>query len=147
MKKVVLEKKTGNAAFIPVTEQLYPAANGFYVDEINTAPVTYRLLLFALDGTVQYSKHLFFNADKHTSFNLYPNPVHDKVTVQLPVNTKGKISVAITDVNGKQLLQQELLIQPDRTTVELSLKQLPAGIYQVRLVNNGQQFTAKLIRQ
>ncbi|RXK58377.1 T9SS type A sorting domain-containing protein [Lacibacter luteus] len=147
VKKVVLEKKTGNGAFISVTEQQLPVENGFYVDEINAAPVTYRLLLFASDGAVQYSKHLFFDAAKNASFNLYPNPVSDKVTVQLPVNTKGKTIIAITDVNGKQLLQQEILIQPSQTILELSLKQLPVGIYQIRLVNNGQQFIAKLIRQ
>ncbi|WP_144886136.1 T9SS type A sorting domain-containing protein [Lacibacter cauensis] len=147
VKKVVLEKKTGSTAFVPVTEKLQPALNGFYDDERNTTPVTYRLLLFALDGTVQHSKHLFFNADKQTSFNLYPNPAQDKVTVQLPVNTKGKTFVAITDVNGKLLLQKELLIQPAQTTFELSVKHLPIGIYQVRLVNNAVQFTTKLLKQ
>ncbi len=148
VKKVVLEKKIGNASFIAVKEETYPlAVNGFYADEKNTALVTYRLLLYAVNGSIQYSKNLFFDVEQNRSFSLYPNPVAEQVTIQLPVNTNGKTVIAITDVNGKQLMHQELFIQPSQSNVLLSLKQLPAGIYQVRLINSNREFGAKLIKQ
>lgn len=148
IKRVVLERKLGNASFIAVAEETYPsAANGFYTDENSNGKVTYRLLVNALNGSSQYSQHLFFDVQQNTSFNFYPNPVTEQLTIQLPVSTKGKTLFTITDVNGKQVMHQELYIQPAQLNVQLSLKQLPAGVYQIRLLNSNQQFAAKLIKQ
>lgn len=148
IKKLVLEKKTGNAGFYPLKEQIHPAvADGYFVDEKNAEPVTYRLLLLAENGSSQYSHHLFFDADKTQVFNLYPNPASENVTILLPPHTNGKTMITITDVNGRQLWQQEFFMQREQTTVVLSLKQLSAGMYQLRLTNNNRQFIAKLLKQ
>lgn len=148
VKKIVVEKKTGNAAFQPITEILSPATvNGFFVDEQIYTAATYRLLVYALNGNRQYSHSLFFDTGELLSFNLYPNPVNDHVTIQLPANSKGKSVVTITDVNGKQLLQQTVFMQQMQFTLRLSVSRLPAGIYHLRLQNNERQYSSKFIKQ
>lgn len=148
VKKVVLERKTGNSRFVAVAEQLYPeTVNGSYTEENYPAPVTYRLLVYALNGSSQYSQSLFFTANKNRMFNLYPNPAKEEVVIQLPENVKGKTIVSITDINGRQLLQQHLFIHSAQTNAQLNLQQVPAGIYEVRLISNNQQFAAKLVKQ
>ncbi|HLO38226.1 MAG TPA: hypothetical protein VK173_07050, partial [Lacibacter sp.] len=81
VQKIVLERRTGNEAFISVYEQLDPTTiNGFYVDQKNNSNVTYRLVVYALNGERQYSNHVFFEADERKTFHLYPNPANDDVT-------------------------------------------------------------------
>jgi hypothetical protein len=148
VKKIVVEKKIGNASFQPITEIISPATvNGFFVDEQSYNTATYRLLVYALNGNSQYSHSLFFDAGEQLSFNLYPNPVTDQVTIQLPATGNGKNIVTITDVNGKQLLQQQFFMQQIQSTLRLSVSPLPAGIYHLRLQNNGRQYSSKFIKQ
>lgn len=148
VQKVVLERKTGNGQFEKITEQFSPStATGFYTDERRNSNVTYRFVVFALNGERQYSNHLFFEAGAVKTFNLYPNPATNEVTIQLPVNVNGKAGISVTDVNGRQVMLQQLIIPASQTRTTLDLKDLPAGIYHIRLEIKGEIYTAKLVKQ
>ncbi len=148
VQKVVLERKTGNEQFKKIAEQFNPSTvNGFYTDEENNSNVTYRLVVFALNGERQYSNHVFFEASVMKTFNLYPNPATDEVTIQLPGNINGRAGIVVTDVNGRQVLLQQMIIPAYSTNTTLALKKLPAGIYQLRLEINGEVYSAKLVKQ
>jgi hypothetical protein len=59
----------------------------------------------------------------------------------------GRAGVALTDVNGKQVLLQQMMIPAAQTNSKISLKDLPAGFYHVRLEINGEVYSAKLLKQ
>lgn len=148
VQKIVLEKRIGDKPFISVYEQINPqTSNGFYVDEKNNSNVTYRLAVFALNGERQYSNHVFFEADERKTFHLYPNPANDDVTIQLPANFIGKTHVIVTDITGRQVINQQLFIQSSQINTVVSVKQLPAGIYNIRLENKDESYSAKLLKQ
>jgi hypothetical protein len=148
VQKIVLERKTGNEAFRTVYEQFDPqTSNGFYVDEKNNSNVTYRLVLIALNGERQYSNHVFFEPAAVKTFNLYPNPATNEVTIQLPGNINGRAGIVVTDVNGRQVLLQQMIIPTSQSNTTLALKNLPAGIYQLRMEINGEIYSAKLVKQ
>ncbi len=148
VQKIVLEKRIGNEPFKTVYEQLDPQTiNGFYVDEKNNSNVTYRLAVFSLTGERQYSNHVFFEAGERKTFHLYPNPANDDVTIQLPVNFIGKTHVVVTDINGRQVINQQLFIPSSQNSAVVSVKQLPAGIYNIRLENKDESYSAKLLKQ
>lgn len=148
VQKIVLEKRTGNEVFRTLYEQIDPVtSNGFYVDEKNNCNVTYRLVIYALNGERQYSNHVFFDAAVVKTFNLYPNPATNEITIQLPVNVNGRAGVVVTDVNGRQVMLQQLIIPSTQTSAKLILKDLPIGIYQLRLQINSEVYSAKLVKQ
>jgi hypothetical protein len=143
-----LEKRTGNEAFRNVYEQFDPqTSNGFYVDEKSNLNVTYRLVLFSINGERQYSNHVFFEAGERKTFHLYPNPANDDVTIQLPATFNGKTRLIVTDINGRQVMNQQLFIQPSQINTVISVKDLSAGIYNIRLENNDELYSAKLLKQ
>lgn len=147
IQKIVLERKIGNEAFKTVYEQFDPAtSNGFYADEKNSSTVTYRLAVFSLTGERQYSNHVFFESALIKTFNLYPNPANDDVTIQLPANFTGKTNMVVIDINGRQVISQQLIIQ-SQNNVLVSVKQLPVGFYSIRLENKGEVYSAKLLKQ
>jgi hypothetical protein len=148
VQKVALERKTGNEQFKKITEQFNPStANGFYADDETNSNVTYRLVVYALNGERQYSNHVFFEAAAVKTFNLYPNPATNEVTIQLPGNINGRAGIVVTDVNGRQVLLQQMIIPTSQSNTTLALKNLPAGIYQLRLEINGEIYSAKLVKQ
>lgn len=148
VQKIVLERRIGNESFRNVYEQLDPqTSNGFYTDEPVNSNVTYRLVVFALNGEKQYSNHVFIEADARKKFHLYPNPANDDVTIQLPANFNGKTQVVVTDINGRQVINQQLFIQSSQINTVVSVKHLPAGIYNIRLENKDGSYSAKLLKQ
>lgn len=148
VQKIVLERKAGNEQFKKITEQFNPSTvNGFYTDEEINTTVTYRLVVYALSGERQYSNHIFFEAEGRKTFHLYPNPANDDFTIQLPANFNGKTHVVVTDITGRQVINQQLFIQASQINTVVSVKHLPAGIYNIRLENKGELYSAKLLKQ
>jgi hypothetical protein len=149
VQKIVLERKTGNERFKQITEQLYPSsANGFYTDkEINSA-VTYRLVLYGLNGERQYSNHIYFDAALPVkTISFYPNPASNDITIQLPVKVIGKTTIIVLDITGQQVLNQQLFISSSQNNLRIAVEKLPAGIYNIRLENKEEVYSAKLIKQ
>jgi hypothetical protein len=77
------------------------------------------------------------------SFNLYPNPATDMITVDVESiqNTSGINNMVIFDLIGKEVLHETITIISDKLTVDVS--DLPNGNYFVRLGQFGN--TQKLI--
>ncbi len=148
VQKVVLEKRTGNEAFRTIYQQSDLETNhGFYIDDKSNYNLTYRLVVYAVNGERQYSNHLFFETDGRNLFHIYPNPAKDDVIIQLPTNVNGRAGISITDVNGRQVRIQQIFIPASQTNIPLSLKDLPAGIYHLRLEIKGEAYFTKLIKQ
>ncbi len=79
--------------------------------------------------------------------NLYPNPAQQQIN--LTINTQDAINgqVRIVSATG-QVVQQQVLDQAaGHNLLQLSVEQLPAGIYFVRLETAEQQQTLKFVKQ
>jgi len=51
----------------------------------------------------------------------------------------------IVDANGRQLLQQSIVLMADKQTVPVHLKHCATGIYFLKIITNGKSKTEKLI--
>lgn len=79
-----------------------------------------------------------------TSISIYPNPVHDKLTLELS-GTNNNTRVVITDYTGKEIIGQNLHSGPG--LYQLDVTTLSSGIYLVK-VQAGENFTVhKLIKE
>ncbi len=84
------------------------------------------------------------NAETSRKIEVYPNPVGENFTILIPGSSE-KISLIITDLQGKLVYSKEFM----NTGKELTITNhnLPSGLYLLRLSDNSNTYTSKLIKQ
>lgn len=90
---------------------------------------------FTVNGTSSISD---YNVTRNI-FEVYPNPAQSVLNISLNQVAKTS-SILITDITGKQVIAQ-----PEIKTAKLSFNigNLPAGVYFVRLIQDGKTYTRK----
>jgi hypothetical protein len=82
--------------------------------------------------------------DKVNNLSMFPNPANDQVFVDLDLSIATDVQIGITNALGQLVSSQALgVIQTQRA--ELSIKDLPSGMYLVRFQIGEEQVTRKLI--
>ncbi|MFZ4799161.1 MAG: T9SS type A sorting domain-containing protein [Bacteroidia bacterium] len=94
----------------------------------------YRLKQIDFDGSFVYSKTEVLNFNRRKSLNLYPNPVHDI----LSLSESGNIS--IYDLQGRLVLTQ-------LNTAQVNISNLENGIYLAYVFADNIQEVVKIIKQ
>lgn len=66
---------------------------------------------------------------------LYPNPVDQKLTINLPTDMLGKNNVVITDISGKIIYVRDYSISKESPFIEVTSVQLPTttGVYTISI--------------
>lgn len=80
------------------------------------------------------------NVISNTEIKLYPNPANDYVILDMP-KLKGRKQLRLIDRRGK-VLREERFIE---TLHQLSLKDLPKGMYFLHIQNKSQRTTQKIL--
>ncbi|MCB0705472.1 MAG: VCBS repeat-containing protein [Saprospiraceae bacterium] len=84
--------------------------------------------------------------EAYGSLSLYPNPASDNVQVVFDAKAALSANIRLLDVLGRELMLQEIdRLVIGSNVIELSVKDLPAGMYQVQFQIDGQTATRKLI--
>ena len=69
---------------------------------------------------------------------LYPNPANNQLTIQLSTPTNEKVTMVITDLQGKIVQQQPVNIASGNNNVHLNISNLSSGNYFIKAIcNNG----------
>jgi hypothetical protein len=77
-------------------------------------------------------------------YKLYPNPAQDMVTVSCTVSFESNAQIVLSDIMGRDLLSQNL--EEGHFKANISLKNLPPGLYACRLVQSGKtEIIGKLV--
>ncbi|MCS6809328.1 MAG: choice-of-anchor D domain-containing protein [Bacteroidota bacterium] len=97
---------------------------------LQTTSSNLRLLTSQAGGT-----HLFFSSPSPLRIlTMQPNPASDRIIIQYTIATTGTMTLNILDVFGRTLRTQALSVTATGTQeVSLSLDNIPAGTYFVRL--------------
>ncbi|HEV7782878.1 MAG TPA: T9SS type A sorting domain-containing protein [Chitinophagaceae bacterium] len=103
----------------------------------------YRLKSVNLDGTASYSKVVLVVFDKQTQLEIFPNPVHDVLTIK---NSFSSGMVSLYDVNGKQVRTQKITTA-NSSGINMSLSGLPNGVYVVKLESEGNTLQSKIVKK
>jgi len=100
---------------------------------------------------VKIKTNTSFAASKTASLSaltVYPNPAGATFTVKFNLSSNGNTTLAIYDMSGKQLLVPvNGRLTAGTYTKTVSAAALPAGMYLVKLVHNGQVSSMKIIRE
>lgn len=82
-------------------------------------------------------------ADQQLKAKLFPNPAKEWVMISQLSNSR--IEIGLYKSDGAQLFFQEAM--PENQTYKLSIQNLPAGLYRLRLVQDGKQSWLRLIKE
>ncbi len=74
-------------------------------------------------------------------FKIYPSPAKNVLNVNYYQQNAGRISITVTDVNGKTMLNKHIEGTAGNQLIPLSVQTLPAGAYFLRL--NGERSLVK----
>ena len=84
-------------------------------------------------------------ANANEDFTIYPNPANKMFYAQINSNDATIAVMNITDVSGKQVMQQTLKLQTGTQNISVDVASLTPGLYFVSVVNNGKSSTQKLV--
>ncbi len=82
------------------------------------------------------------NEESLTSFEMYPNPVNNKLFINGLENIK---SVTIYDISGRLINQVSYL--GNHNAVEVSTNKLTQGTYFVKVKTNAGEFVKKVVKE
>ncbi|MEO7924213.1 MAG: T9SS type A sorting domain-containing protein [Chitinophagaceae bacterium] len=111
----------------------------------------YRLRQLDLDNRDKLSKILLIKGEKLALpgiEGLFPNPAKSTVNLVIVNGEKEKLTIKITDINGRTVLQQEVEVETGCNTIPVDIIRLDRGTYLVQLFHsNGYASAARLIKQ
>jgi hypothetical protein len=134
-----------------VSAKGYSASKELY-DFTDVAPLTgtnyYRLKLVDADNRISYSQTIVIkNSNALVNIEIFPNPVSDLLQVQLPAKQNGSANISITDATGKIVFTKPVQLSTGNNATSIPVRQLPNGVYQFTLENNGDRQTKTFIKQ
>ncbi len=103
-----------------------------------TAPAAkrlyYRLRQEDIDGTTTYSSIVTVAGQGIPGAMLSPNPVRDKVTLQLALDAETELSLSVCDVQGRLVhALPPVFLPPGEQLIDLPAMNLPTGSYFLRI--------------
>lgn len=143
-----VEKSTDGLTFTPIGV----VKNNPFVF-IDPSPVTginiYRIKQYDIDGKFSYSKNVSVNKAPTTfKISTFPNPVTDMLNIRVVTPVPEKLLLQVTDISGK-MVYVKTDVAGNNGTISFNIKELPANIYILRLVNKDNKIVAteKFVKQ
>lgn len=104
----------------------------------------YRLRIIDFDGYTEFSDLVYIRSN-HISKNaleIYPNPVHDQVNIQIDQIEKVSVVVQLTNLLGSVLRRVQISTADAPVNLTWDLEGLPRGLYQIT-IDDGETITSK----
>lgn len=112
--------------------------------------VFYRLKATDMSGKVEYSNILSFrmNADAKKELKLYPSVINSYTTVNISVTQKAEAVLQVTDMSGRMVKQQQLMLNAGVNNVTVNgFERYLKGNYIVSVRTATDMFTQKILVQ
>jgi len=131
---------SGGGSSYATTDSLPYSGNSFY-----------RLKIVDIDGRFSYSKILSFNTKSKELIitQLYPNPVQERLFLQLQSSKDRQVHVSVFDITGKPVQANKVWLKKGMNNTGISFQNIAAGIYFVQYRNeqDGNLLTIKIVKQ
>lgn len=91
--------------------------------------IYYRLKMVDQDGRFEYSNIVAVAATNKKRLTVCPNPVKDNLFIKLENDEKEKVTLMLTDIQGRIFMQQAVAINNGATSVSINTSSLNRGTY------------------
>ena len=95
-----------------------------------------------MNGTVTVTSTAGITKNNLLSFDMYPNPVSDMLTVQLPTGTE-KAEVSIFDYTGRLVFSKTISSNDN----SIDVQSISKGIYIIRVASNAKIGVQRFIKK
>ncbi len=98
----------------------------------------YRLRQVDFDNHSKLSNIVRIKGDNSETLKidgLFPNPASNMVNVLIAAPNKDKVTLAVTDITGRTMIQQPVSIETGSNTIQINVSRLTKGAYTVKLVS------------
>ncbi|MEP7265702.1 MAG: CHRD domain-containing protein [Bacteroidota bacterium] len=121
------------------------SADSIYLDITNSAFPNGEIRGQVLDGFVDYTVGI--NSDlSNSDLLIYPNPSAGKITISIPELEHSKAKIEIFDLLGRNIFTEEY-INTGSSDLQIDLSSLSKGNYILKVLNNNQFITKKIVLQ
>ena len=123
--------------------------NYSFIDKNPLSNGHYRIAGYDLDGKVHYSSTIRTSCTVIEGFSVFPNPVHDKVFINILSANDSKIVIQLFDSKGSLVKLQNGTVLKGHNQIGIDMNYLISGVYNLIVSwNNGQmQKAARIIKQ
>ena len=110
----------------------------------STNSISYRLQMFDKDGSFTYSRIVLLkNKINAGGYVIYPNPANNFIAVSAGYDAVNKATLQLYDATGRLLLNKTMTSSSE----EINTSQYSGGTYMLRMINDGEVVTYKVIIQ
>ena len=140
-----------NIGFVAAAHNTKPVNNYNYTDVSSTdlsATNYYRLKQIDNDGKSTYSKIVPLSLKNIVELKIYPNPIKDKITVELNLAKDAKVNVQLISKDGKVILNADKgTLKQGAQQLSFNINNLASGSYFVRIKAGDKYYTQTIIKQ
>lgn len=141
------EIATINAAGNSSVEKKY-GYNDFQYADAHSDVLFYRLQMVDKDGKYKYSGVLSVRLKgANIELRIYPNPVHDQLSILLNTPSGNKVALQITDVCGKQVYRGTYNTGSVSNLRNINVSALAKGTYFVQILTAKESKTVKFVKE
>jgi len=98
--------------------------------------------------TVDPCAGILQNGNETASFNVFPNPVNDKLTVNVNTSKAFECTIEINDATGKLVLKQQAKFGKDKSEQQINISSFAGGVYFLKLVaKEGSSQVIKVVKE
>ncbi|MDQ2720870.1 MAG: T9SS type A sorting domain-containing protein [Bacteroidota bacterium] len=138
---------TVNAAGNSSIERSYTYNDNQYL-EAGSDVIYYRLQMLDIDGSYKYSGVLSVKLKAGVaSLRIYPNPVHNQLSILFSSATANTNELRITDVNGKQVYHQAYGAGSASNLQNINVSGFAKGSYFIQLITDKESKIIKFVKQ
>lgn len=118
------------------------------LSDFNISTTYYRLKQVDLDGKTSYSNVIPLSLKDILSWKLYPNPVKDKLTIELNLTADTKVNVQVISKDGRLLLNADKgMLSQGQQQLNFNVQNLANGTYFIRVKAGDKTYTQTIVKQ
>jgi hypothetical protein len=136
----IIPTATSTSYTIPSLQQ---SDDGSYTCAVTNTVVT-GLTIYSRPIKLHVSTLTDVDELNNAGLKVYPNPTSDIINIELNENVGKDNKIDVRDIYGRIVLQKNWI---DGSRHQLDLKQLPKGMYFIRIQNNNKSYIEKVIIQ
>ena len=107
----------------------------------------YRLKQTDIDGSVEYSRVISIIRNDDFIRQIYPVPAKNNITFMVDKTTSGNINVQITDLQGRELIHKEIIMESGVQQYTLNVNELASGMYFFTAQSDDNLYEVKFLKQ
>jgi hypothetical protein len=134
---------------LPASGNSNSERNYSFMDNNSAQNNYYRIVEFDLNGRSQFTSIVQATCNTTNTFNLWPNPVHDKAFINITADNVSQVMIKLFDSKGSLVKMQRAMVLLGSNQFNVDMKPLASGIYSISIDwNNGQmKKTVQVLKQ